>query len=91
MVLPLLRGLTEERVVFLNPAQASRLPFALKGIIRLVDRKGNTLGLVLDRKAIEEIEEEVESTSPEFLASLEESRKSGRVPGSEVRRKIGLR
>lgn len=91
MVVPLLKGLSEEKVVLLDPSQAAKLPFSLKGIVRLVDKKGVTLGLVLDKKTIEEIEEEIESSSPEFLASLEESRKSGRVSGQEVKKKAGLK
>ena len=85
----LLKGLAEEKVVFLK--SSTKLPFSLEGIVRLVDAKGRTLGIVLDRETIEEIEEEAEASRPEFLASLEASRKSGRVAGKEVCRKAGLK
>ena len=91
MVVSLLKGLAEEKIVFLNSTRISRLPFSLKGIVRLVDEKGNTLGLVLDRETIEEIEEEAEASRPEFLATLAKSRRSGRISGSEVKKKIGLK
>lgn len=85
----LLKGLSEETVCMLNRAGESKLPFRLKGIVRLVDSRGKTLGIVLDRGMLEEIEEEVEALSPEFLAGLDRSRKSGRVAGTEVKRKTG--
>ena len=88
---PLLKSLSEEKVVVLNPARAARLPFTLKGIVRLIDARGNTLALVLDRETLEEIEEDVEAADPAFLASLEISRRSGRVSSKEVKRKSGLK
>ena len=88
---PLLKGLAEEKIVFLKSGRDARLPFALKGIVRLVDEKGNTLGIVLGRETLEEIEEETEASSPEFLALLEKSRASGRVSGGAVKRKIGIK
>ena len=91
MVFPLLlKELAEEKVVLLKPAAVSKLPFPLDSIVRLVDTKGNTVGLVLDKRTLEELEEELEAQNPEFLASLEESRKSGRVSGKEVKKKAGL-
>lgn len=91
MIAPLLKGLSEEKVVLLEPSQAAKLPFSIKGIVRLVDGRGNTLALVLDKETLEEIEEEVEAASPEFLVSLERSRRSGRVSGKEVKHKAGLK
>jgi hypothetical protein len=92
MPLPLLlKELAEEKVILLKPSDASKLPFPLEGIIRLVDNKGNTLGIILDKATLEELEEEMEAQSPEFLSSLEESRRSGRVPGKEVKKKAGLK
>ncbi len=91
MIVPLLKGLSEEKIVLLKPSQAVKLSFLLKGIVRLVNKKGDTLGLVLDKATIDEIEEEIESSSPEFLASLEASRLSGRVSGKEVKKKAGLK
>ena len=91
MIAPLLKGLSEEKVILLEPAQTAKLPFLIKGIVRLVDSQGNTLGLVLDKETLEEIEEEVEAASPEFLASLEHSRSSGRISGKEVKKRAGLK
>lgn len=88
---PLLNGLSEEKIVLLKPSQTSKLSFLFKGIVRLVDNKGRTLGLVLDKETIDEIEEDIESSSPEFLASLERSRRSGRVSGEEVKKRLGLK
>jgi len=86
----LLKGLAEEKVILLDSRGASKLPFSLKGIVRLVDTKGRTLGVVLDRETLEEIEEEVEASSPQFLASLAASRRSGRIPGAALKKKAGL-
>ena len=85
----LLKGLAEEKVVLIKLAQAAKLPFPLgSGIVRLVDEKGHTLGLVLNQEMIEEIEEEIECGQPGFLASLEASRRSGRMSGETVRKKV---
>ena len=86
----LLKGLSEEKVVLLKPSKASRLSFLLSGIVRLVDGKGRTLALVLDRESLEELEEDLEASNPAFLASLEASRRSGRVSGTVVRKRLGL-
>ncbi len=85
----LLKGLTEEKIVMVKNSQ--KLPFPSGAVVRFVDQKGRTLGIVLNREMIEEIEEEIESKNPEFLASLETSRRSGRISGAEVKRKIGLK
>lgn len=90
MVLPLLKGLAEEKIVLLESSKTFKLLFPFEGVVRLVDKKGNTLGLVLDKQTLQELEEEIEASSPEFLASLDASRKSGRVPGKEVKKKAGL-
>ena len=86
----LLKGLSEEKVVLVKPADLSKFSPFLLGIVRLVDNRGKTLGLVLNRGALEEIEEELEASAPEFLSSLEASRRTGRVPGKEVKRRSGL-
>ena len=90
-MVPLLRGLVEEKIVLLTDSQKSKLPFSLSGIVRLVDRKGRTIGLVLNKETMDEIEEEAGASNSKFLASLERSRRSGRVPGKEVKHKIGLK
>ena len=86
----LLKGLSEEKVVLLKPSKASRLSFLFSGIVRLVDERGKTLALVLDRAALEEMEEEIEASSPVFLASLAVSRRSGRVSGAAIKKRLGL-
>ena len=91
MVAQLLKGLAEEKIILINTAQALKLPFALKGIVRLVDEKGNSLGLVLGEEILEELEEEAEAASPGFLASLETSRRTGRVSSKEIKKKTGIK
>ena len=90
MVPALLKGLAEEEVVLLSHSKINKLPFGLNGIVRLIDEKGNTLGLVLDKVTLSELEEDTESQHPLFLQSLVASRKSGRVKSSEVKKKAGL-
>ena len=91
MIAPLLKGLSEEKVVLLKSSQSAKLAFLLGGIVRLVDEKGNTLALVLNKETLAELEEEIESSSPEFLASLESSRRSGRISANEVKKKASLK
>ena len=85
----LLKGLAEESVFMLK--SSVKLPFSLKGIVRLIDTKGRTLGLVLDREIMEEIEEEIEAQNPDFIDSLEASRRSGRVSSKEIKKKLGIK
>lgn len=91
MVAQLLKSLAEEKIVLMNAAQTSKLPFVLKGIVRLVDPKGNTIGLVLDKEMLDGIEEEIEASSPAFWARLEKSRKSGRVSGKEIEKRLHIK
>ena len=86
----LLKGLSAEKVVLVRPSQRATFSPLLTGIVRLVDARGKTLGLVLDRATLDDIEEELESSASIFLASLEKSRRSGRVSGDEVRKRAGL-
>ena len=90
MLLPLLRTLADEQV-FLLDSRTKKLPFHLHGITRLIDLRGNTLGIVIDKQTLDEIEEDLEAQHPAFLASLDASRKSGRVSANVVKRKAGLR
>ena len=83
MVMPLLK----EMIVRLENSKTFKLSFPLERVVRIVDKKGVTLGLVLDKQTLEELEEELEASNPEFIASLEASRKSGRVSGKEVKKK----
>ena len=84
-MLSLLKALTEEKVILLDRSAKAKLPFTLEGIVRLVDKEGNTLALLLDRGTLEELEEDIEATNPDFLASLEKSRRSGIVSGEAVK------
>ena len=89
MSVPLLKTLAEERVVLVG-AKRKRFSFLYRGVTRFVDARGHTLGLVIDRKTLDEIEEDLEARTPEFLASLDASRKSGRVSAAAVKRKARL-
>ncbi len=86
MVMPLLK----EIIVRLENSKTFKLSFPLERVVRIVDKKGATLGLVLDKQTVEELEEELGASNPAFLASLEVSRKSGRVSGKEVKKKACL-
>lgn len=89
MTTSLLKGLAEERVMVLKTKDA-KLHLPLRGILRLVDSAGKTLGIILAKETLDEIEEDLEAANPEFLASLKESLGSGRVSGTEVKKKAGL-
>lgn len=91
MITPLLKGLSEEKIVMLEPTQAAKLGFLLSGIVRLVNKRGDTIGLVLDKKMLDEIEEETEASSPEFLTSVNASRESGRVSSKEVKKRAHIK
>ena len=86
MVIPLLN----EKIVHLEKSKTFKLLFPLQSVVRVVDKKGDTLGLILDKQTLEELGEESEASNPDFLASLEKSRKSGIVSGKEVKKKAGL-
>ena len=91
MVPTFLQGLAEEKIVLLGSSESTvKLPLPLHGILRIVDRAGNTLGLVMGKETLENIEEEIEASNPEFLAFLKKSRQTGRVSGKEVKKKTGL-
>ena len=62
----------------------------LKGVVRVVDNKARSVGLFLDADAVDELVEDLEASSPTFLASLESSRRSGRVSGTAVKKRLGL-
>jgi len=63
----------------------------MKGIVRFVNSRGKTLGLLLDGDALKELGEDIEAANPGFLLALERSRASGRISGEEVKRKAGLK
>jgi hypothetical protein len=62
----------------------------LKGVVRVVDKKARSVGLFLDAEALDELLEDIEASSPAFLASLERSRRSGRVSAKAIERRLGL-
>lgn len=88
MVPDILKGLAEEKIVLVKHSKAASITFPVKGIIRLVDEKGGTLGLVLDKQTLEDIQEDTEAQNPVFLASLDESRRSGMISGKKIKSKI---
>ncbi len=87
----LLKGLLEERIVSLGSKDLSRFPFPIKGIVRILSKKGDTVAILFSKEALEEFEEELDATDPSFLASLEDSRKSGLTSAKELKRKMGLK
>ena len=62
----------------------------LKGVVRVVDNRSRPIGLFLDAEALAELLEDLEASSPDFLASLERSRRSGRVSSKAIERRLGL-
>ena len=84
-------SLLKEKIVRLENSKTFKLLFPLQSVVRVVDKKGATLGLVLDKQTIEELEEELESLSPEFWKEIELSRKSGRVSSKEIERRLGIK
>lgn len=84
----LLKGLSEERTMLADSSQELRSLFPLDGVVRLMDKKGNTLGLIIGKETLDDINEDIEASNPAFWASLDASRKSGRVSGEKVRRRI---
>ncbi len=86
----LLKTLVDEKVVLLDRALESKLPFSLDGITRIVDEHGDTRALLLGKSSIEELEEDIASINPDFLASIDKSRRSDRVSGDAVKVKAGL-
>jgi hypothetical protein len=85
----LLQALSEEHIFVVKPG-AKSLPLLLEGIVRLIDTRGKTLGVVIDKETLDDLEEDLQSHSPEFLSSLEASRRSGRVSAESVQHKAKL-
>ena len=59
-------------------------------VLSIVDYRKLAHLLRIDKKTLEELEEDLEAKSPKFLASLKASRNSGRVSAKAVKRKAGL-
>ena len=91
MVPGILQGLAEEKIVLVKPHKDAAITFPVKGIIRLVDGKGQTLGLVLDKQVLDELGDDAMAQNPAFIASLNKSRKSGRISGLKVKKKARLK
>jgi len=62
----------------------------LKGVVRVVDAKARPVGLFLDADVLDELLEDLEASSPVLRASLERSRRSGRVSAHAIERRLGL-
>ena len=78
-----------EEVVPLNVFLAHPSKY-LKGIVRVVDKGARSVGVFLDAEALDELLEDMEASSPAFLASLEKSRRSGRVSGAVIKKRLGV-
>lgn len=78
-----------EEVVSLKSFLANPSKY-LKGVVRVVDNNTRSVGIFLDAKALEELLEDLEASSPAFLASLDASRRSGRVSGAVIKKRLGL-
>ena len=59
-------------------------------VLSIVDYRKLAHLLRIDKKTLEELEENLEAKNPKFLASLEASRNSGRVCAKAVKRKASL-
>jgi hypothetical protein len=88
MSLSPLKVLAEEKVVTL-PELAAAPREHLKGIVRVMDN-GDSLGVFLDAELADALLEDIEASSPEFAAKIEESRRSGRVSAEEIEHRLGL-
>lgn len=84
----LLKGLSEEKTMLADSSRKLSSLFPLAGVVRLMDKKGNTVGLIIGKETLDDIQEDIEASNPDFLASLDASRRSGRVSGAEVRKKV---
>jgi len=91
MVEPLFKDFVNEKIISLEPSKASKLPFPLDGVVRLVDKKGNTLAVVLDKDAWTDFLEYLEYQSPEFWQEIKSSRKSGRVSSKAIEKRLGIK
>lgn len=91
MVMPLLKDLANEKIVLLEPSKTSELPFPLEGVVRLVDKKGSILAVVLDKSTWQDFLEYLEYSSPEFWEEIKSSRKSGRVSAKEIEKRLGIK
>lgn len=75
----------------MESSKTSRLPFRLEGVVRLVDKKGRMLAMVLDRQVWDKFLEQFEYSDPKFWEEIESSRKSGMVSAKAIERRLGLK
>ena len=62
----------------------------LQGVLRIIDKEGETFGLFLDKKAIADFSEDIEYSSPEFWEEIEKSKKSGEVSSKQIKRRLKI-
>ena len=91
MAAALLKEFAQEKIVLMNSGKKHKLPFNLEGITRLIDKKGHMLAVVLDKKSWENLLETLEYEDPGFWNDIAASRKSGRVPASDIERRLGIK
>lgn len=88
MSLSPLKVLAEEKIVSLPELIAAPREH-LKGVVRVMDN-GSSLGVFLGTELADALLEDIEASSPEFAAKIEESRKSGRVSLAEVEKDLAI-
>ncbi|MFH1713062.1 MAG: hypothetical protein ABH896_02645 [Candidatus Jacksonbacteria bacterium] len=84
----MLETLTKNHTVSLTSLGSAKN--ALKDIARFVDKNGATCGYFFSVEMLEDILEDMESMRPRFWAELESSRSSGRIPGREIEKELGI-
>ena len=62
----------------------------LQGVLRIIDKEGETFGLFLDKKAIADFSEDLEYSSFEFWEEIEKSKKSGEVSSKQIKRRLKI-
>ena len=91
MVSTLFKNFAKEKVILLDSRKTNKLPFSLKGVTRLVDKKGHMLAVVLNKEVWEDFLEFMEYEDPKFWKDIEASRKSGRVSSQAIERRLGIK
>lgn len=62
----------------------------LHGVVRIIDNRGITYGLFLDREAMEELLEDFEYASADFWRRIEASRRSGKVASAALEHRLKI-
>ena len=60
----------------------------MKGVLRIIDNKGKTYGLFLDKESMEDLLEDFEYSSPKFWGEIEKSRTSGDVSSKKIKSRL---